>query len=83
MRHRRLPECVLVFEGRRLLAAGPPTVRRPDIAVTNSVAVEHAEPEPGVPMGVERAKRLARPRRVRVFAVLGTVASELPVAASP
>ena len=83
VRHRRLPDCVLVFEGRRLLAAGPPTVRRPDIAVTYSVAVEHAGFRFGVPMGVERAKRLARPRRVRVFAVLGTVASELPVAASP
>jgi hypothetical protein len=78
--HRRLPDCVLVFAGRRLIAAGPPMVERPDIAVIYSAAVEHAGFKFGVPMTAARATQLASRRRVRVFAVLGRRASELPVA---
>jgi hypothetical protein len=78
--HRRLPDCILAFAGRRLIAAGPPTVPRRDIAVIYSAAVEHAGFRFGVPMSRQRAQRLAAPGRVRVFAVLGRRASELPVA---
>ena len=80
--HRRLPDCVLVFAGRRLLAAGPPMLKRPDIALIYSAAVEPAGFRFGVPMAQERAKRLASRRAVRVFAVLGHRASELPLAAA-
>jgi hypothetical protein len=72
---RRLPERVMVFADGRLLAAGAPSIARPDVARAHGRAVERS----GYSLATTTAAApaLADPSRVRVFALLGDRASEL------
>ena len=78
VRHSRVADQLLVFEGQRLLVTGAPRLERPDVGDRYGAAMRRSGFELGVDQGAVRD-----PSKVRVFAAVGGVASELPRPGAP